>query len=332
MPAMRARTSAKRCAVGGILLAVAVGCGSSSSSSSSGGGTSQSSSVKVGYISLGEQVPFVKLVSDGIKAEAAKENVDLVFCDSQIKTELALQCAQTFKTQQVQGILNFQVDQKSAPAICAAGPPVPVIAIDIIQPPCQKAFMGADNITAGHMAGAAMGKFIKDKFNCQYDAYVSLESTAAGAANADRMGGYRAGFQDYCPLHTDVKLDGSDRLDPARQNVSNYLASVPNAKVVVVVSINDDGILGALAAARAVGRTSQLYVSGQGADPSAWKDIKCNPNWVADTAYFPERYGTLLIPAIKNLIAGKSVPANIFTHHQLINASNIDQTYTVPAC
>ena len=38
-------------------------------------------------------------------------------------------------------------------------------------------------------------------------------------------------------------------------------------------------------------------IGAQGADPSAWKEIACNPVWVADAAYFPERYGRTVIPA-----------------------------------
>src|SRR5919109_878516 len=76
--------------------------------------------VKIGYISLGDQVPFVKLVSDDIRAEAKVAGAKLVFCDSQLDGAKALDCAKNFKTQDVDAIINFQVDEKSAPRICAA--------------------------------------------------------------------------------------------------------------------------------------------------------------------------------------------------------------------
>ena len=156
--------------------------------------------LKLGYISLGDSVPFVKLVSDSIKREAEKAGAELVFCDSQVDGQKALDCARNFKTQGVQAYLNFQVDQKLSGAICEAGPQVPVIAIDIVQEPCQVAFMGAANEYAGNIAGEAIGKFAKDTWNCEYDAYVSLESTAAADANRLRMGGTRDGFTKYCEI------------------------------------------------------------------------------------------------------------------------------------
>ena len=43
--------------------------------------------------------------------------------------------------------------------------------------------------TSGFIAGEAMGRFAKDRWDCDYDAYVSLESTASPDASAQRMGG-----------------------------------------------------------------------------------------------------------------------------------------------
>jgi ribose transport system substrate-binding protein len=289
---------------------------------------------KIGYISLGDNVPFVKLVSDGIKQAAADAGQDLAFCDSQVDAAKALECAQNFKVQGVQGVLNFQVFQDSSPEICAAYGDVPTIAIDIVQPPCEIAFMGANNKEAGRMAGAAIGKYAKDTWDCDYTAYVSLESTAAGAANTARMGGYREGFQEFCPIPADKErvLDGADRTDPALEQMTNLLGALPGDRI-VVVAINEDGILGAIGAANTLGRQTDLYYSGQGTDPSIWKEIACNPNYIASTAYFPERYGTLLIPNMIKALQGETIPKEIFTEHEIINKDNIRTVYPeTPAC
>ncbi len=95
----------------------------------------------------------MKLVSDGIAEQAAIAGVDYTFCDSKIDAAEALACAQQFKVQGVQGVLNFQVDQASSPNICEAYGNVPTIAIDIVQPPCEVSFMGANNHEAGRLAG-----------------------------------------------------------------------------------------------------------------------------------------------------------------------------------
>ena len=287
---------------------------------------------KVGYISLGDQVPFVKLVSDGIKEEAARQNVELLFCDSEIDAGKALECAQTFAVQGVEGLLNFQVFQDSSPEICAALPEgIPVIAIDIIQPPCQLSFMGANNLEAGRIGGSALGEYFKVNFDCDYTAYISLESSAAGAANRDRMGGYRSGFTEHCPIINERIMDGADRTDPALEQLTDLLPALPGERI-AVVAINEDGIIGAIAAARTLGRDGDLYFSGQGTDPSIWCDVKNNPNYIASVAYFPERYGTILLPAIINAIEGNSIAGQLFTPHQQITSENIDDYYEVAGC
>lgn len=289
---------------------------------------------KIGYISLGDSVPFVKLVSDSIKKEADAAGQELLFCDSEIDQAKALACAQNLKVQGAEGVLNFQVFQDSSPEICTAYGGVPTIAIDIVQPPCEIAFMGANNREAGKMAGAKIGEYAKTNWNCEITAYVSLESTAAGAANTDRMGGYREGFKQFCDIPADKEriLDGADRTDPALEQVTNLLGALKGDKI-VVVAINEDGILGAIGAANTLGRQTDLYYSGQGTDPSIWKDIACNPNYIASTAYYPERYGTLLIPNMVKALQGETIPKQIFTQHEIINKDNIRTIYPeTPAC
>ena len=191
---------------------------------------------KIGYISLGDSVPFVKLVSDGIREAADAAGQELLFCDSEIDAAKALACAQNLKVQGAEGVLNFQVFQDSSPEICTAYGSVPTIAIDIVQPPCQIAFMGANNREAGRLGGAEMGKYAKENWDCDFTAYVSLESTAAGAANTDRMGGWRDGFKESCPIPADKEriLDGADRTDPALEQMTNLLGALPGDRIIVV--------------------------------------------------------------------------------------------------
>jgi len=291
-------------------------------------------SFKIGYISLGDSVPFVKLVSDGIREAAEAAGQELIFCDSEIDPAKALACAQNLKVQGVEGVINFQVFQDSSPEICAAYDGVPTIAVDIVQPPCQIAFMGANNREAGRMAGAAIGEHAQTEWDCDYTAYVSLESTASGQANTDRMGGFREGFEEFCEITEDKEniLDDADRTDPALEKMTNLLGALPGDRI-IVVAINEDGILGAIGAANTLGRQDDLYYAGQGADPSAWKDIACNPNYIATVAYYPERYGELLIPNMVAALQGEEIPEEIFTEHDIINRDNIREIYPeTPAC
>ncbi len=102
------------------------------------------------------------------------------------------------------------------------------------------------------------------------------------------MGGFRDGFKEFCEIPADKEriLDGADRTDPALEKVTNLLGALPGDRI-IVTAINEDGILGAIGAANTLGRQTDLYYAGQGADPSAWKEIACNPNYIGDGRLLP---------------------------------------------
>src|SRR5690242_659615 len=186
--------------------------------------------LKLGYISLGESVPFVRLVSNGIKQQAKIAGAQLVFCDSALDAAKALDCAKTFKTQGVQGYLNFQLFANASASICKAGPQVPVISIDIHQKPCEKAFMGADNAYSGYIAGQSLGRYVKAHLQCKYDAFVWLHSSAAGVVDTLRLGGQQHGFESICgKAHNVRKVDDADRIDKARTKFADVLTALPSA-------------------------------------------------------------------------------------------------------
>jgi ribose transport system substrate-binding protein len=298
--------------------------------------SSPPAAMKVGYISLGESIPFVKLVSDNIKAEAEKAGVEIAFCDSEIDAAKALACAQNLKVQGVQAVLNFQLFEDSSPEVCAAYGGLPTIAIDIHQAPCEVAFMGADNTVAGEISGKYVGDTLKTENDCKYTAVVTLDTKGAGKTTEARVNGMIAGFEEACgkiPADKFKSLDVGGTTDLAVTKFGDQLSAIKPGGTIVVLSLNDDMSLGAFAAARTAGREAELRLAGQGADPTSWKDIACNPQWLADTAYFPERYGEILIPAVVKLLNGETVEKNLFTKHEVVTKDNVRTLYPdTPAC
>lgn len=293
--------------------------------------------MKVGYISLGESIPFVSLVTNSIKDEAAKvPGLEIVVCDSEIDAAKALACAQNLKVQEVQAVLNFQLFEDSSPEVCTAYGGLPTIAIDIHQAPCEVAFMGADNTLAGTLAGKVVGDALKAENDCTYEAVVTLDTKGAGSTTLARMDGMIAGFEEACGTIDPAKfksIDVGGTTDLALEKFGNQLSAIKPGGIIAVLSLNDDMSLGAFAAARTAGREKEIRLAGQGADPTSWKEIACNPQWLGDTAYFPERYGTILIPAVVDLLNGKTIEKNLFTKHEVVTKDNIRTLYPeTPAC
>jgi ribose transport system substrate-binding protein len=286
----------------------------------------------IGYISYGESLGTVHLSTLSIQKAVEDSGAKFVMCDAELIAEKALECAKNLKIQGVDGVLNFQPDASAAPAVCRELPDVPVIAVSVPQEPCQHARMGVDNRAAGELAGEAAGQYFKENFDCEYDAYVSLEASAAGQNNTDRMGGMRDGFESVCGPIKNLKVQDANEVDTGRSVFADILTSLPDADRILVAGIQDAPLLGAIAAATAAGREEQVFYLGQAADKSAHCEISANPQWLGDTAYFPERYGEFAVPSLIDAIKGKKIEPELLIPIEFVNSDNIGDFYDVEDC
>jgi ribose transport system substrate-binding protein len=289
--------------------------------------------VRIGYISNGEKIGFVKIVSDGIREQAKRAGAQLLFCDSEVDAAKALACARDLRTQNVDVLVEYQNDAKAAPEICQAGPQVPVIAISIEQQPCQVAFMGADNARAGQIAGEAMGHFAQEQWDCDYDAVVLLEAKKTGDINEQRVHGALRAFEDVCgPAATVRSVDGDGTIDQYQTRFADTLTALPGQHRLLLLTINDDAGLGAIAAAKTQGRAGDIYIASQGADPTSHCQIANNPQWVGDAAYFPERFGQIVVPNAIRAAQGEEISEKLLVPHVFVDEENIDDYYDVSKC
>ncbi len=97
------------------------------------------------------------------------------------------------------------------------------------------------------------------------------------------------------------------------------------------MGINEDVITGALAAARSQNRTDALYLGAQNFDPGNCQ-IWTAPNFIATSAYFPEKYAELIFPNLIKAIKGETIAAQILVPHEVINKDNMTQIYPETNC
>jgi len=288
---------------------------------------------KLGYLSYGDLVPYVKQISDGIRTQAATAGVDLVTCDANVDPTKVDGCMKQLTDAGIKGLIQFQGSLKPSTGVCAEAPAgVPVLAVEFAEDPCAATLVAADDLRAGQVAGAAVGAWVKAHWACTYDAYVSLESSAVADLSRLRMEGYRQGFQSVCPgaitnEPADPAHKSADRQDTARDAVATLLESLPGKSRIVVVAMNDDGALGALDAAKAAGREADVWVSGQGAEAKVRDLIRTNEHYLGDAAYFPERFGATIVPAMLDLIAGKPVAKLLLVEPAWVDSTTIGTIY-----
>jgi ribose transport system substrate-binding protein len=287
---------------------------------------------KIGFANLTEGVSFTTQVRESIE-RAAKQagNIDLVEANNNLDGATALANADNFITQQVDGVIEFQTDAKFGNVIMDKfrAHNIPVIAIDIPMPGAT--FFGADNYHAGFIAGQGLGNWIKQNWNGQVDALIMLELPQSGEIPAARMQGQREGLESVVGKIDESKvkhLDSKNTLEESRKLVADVLTTLPNAHHIAIVNINDDTALGAIAAAQAAGRSNDIAVVAQNATDNARIEIrKPGSRFIGSTAYFPEKYGDKIIPAILKLIQHQAVPPAIYVDHVFITKDNVDKYY-----
>jgi ribose transport system substrate-binding protein len=284
--------------------------------------------VKLGYLSYGELVPFVSQVSEGIRAQADLAGAELVKCDANLDAAKVSACMKQLSEAGIKGLIQFQGTLADPAVVCGETPSgVPVVAVEFAQEPCQGTLVGADDLRAGQIAGRAVGEWVKKTWSCTYDAYVSFESTAAAERSQKRMEGYRQGFTESCPITNEQVGRAIDTESAAREAMTGVLAALPGKTKIIVVAMNDDGTIGALDAAKTAGREADVWVSGQGAEPRVRELIRTNKQYLGDAAFFPEKYGATIVPALLDLVAGKPVPEQLLVEPAWVDATNIDEIY-----
>ncbi len=288
-------------------------------------------SYKIGFANLTTGVDFITAVEAGM-VSAAKDagNVELVLANNNLDGATALNNAENFVAQGVDGVVEFQTDEKFGNVIMnlfqSQEPPIPVIAIDIPMPGAT--FFGADNYKAGRMAGEAGGDYAVKNWGGKVDYILDLELPQSGPIPAARMQGQVEGIQAKLttPVPDDhiIHLDSKNTQDEAFKVVSDALAKIPADANIIAVEINDDTAQGTAAALEAAGRTEHSIVVGQGAVESGLTEmLKPNSLYLGATAYFPEKYGSKIIPAMINLLECKPVPPAIYVDHVFVTKDNM---------
>jgi ribose transport system substrate-binding protein len=286
---------------------------------------------KIGFANLATGIDFITAVESGmVSAAEAAGNIDLVIANNNLDGATALNNAENFAAQGVDGVVEFQTDERFGNVIMNLFQnlpvPVPVIAIDIPMPGAT--FFGADNYKAGRMAGEAGGDYANENWGGKVDYILVLELPQSGPIPAARMQGQVEGIQDKLetpvPEENIIRLDSKNTQDVAFQVVSDALPTIPADANIIAVNINDDTAQGTAAALEAAGRAENSIVVGQGAVESGLTEmLKPNSLYLGATAYFPELYGSKIIPAMLDLLECKPVPPAIYVDHVFVTKDNI---------
>jgi ribose transport system substrate-binding protein len=256
------------------------------------------------------------------------KNIDLVIADNKLSGEEALRVADKLIERDVDLVIEYQIDHRVGGLIMDKFQQanIPVIAIDI--PMVGATFFGIDNYRAGHVAGVAMGRWLKEHWSGAFERLLVLEEPRAGALPAARIQGQLDGLSEVIGTIAPEKmtfLDSGNTSKISEAEVSKTLRKLPENDRIAVLSFNTDAAIGALRAARRLDREKHVVIVGQGADRLLLDEIRQpESRIVGSTAYMPERYGAQLVQLALKILKGEPVPPAVYTDHVFLTADLSD--------
>lgn len=286
---------------------------------------------RIGYADQVVKDGWLRMVNASLIRAAERANIELILVSNRNDPKVAVRNARQLVRENPDLIIEFQIDESTAPAVAAqyveAG--IPAIAVDIPHPGAT--FFGANNHQAGSLGGRHLGRWVKSQWREAPDEIILIGQPRAGSVVASRVTGVLTGILEVlpelegrCPV---VHLDGDGQFKLALERVRLHLRA-SRAKHVLVGCVNDASALAAVRAFQEAGRAECCAVVGQNAEPDARTELR-QPKTplVASVGYFPERYGDALIRLALDILSGKAVPPAVFIKHQVITRDNVDHFY-----
>ncbi len=292
---------------------------------------------RVGYAQMCAGQPFSEAVTRGLADEAKRAFVDLLVADNHYDADKAIQNAAWMIEAKVDFAIEYQIHYRVAPVIAHmfAKAKIPTLAIDIPQP--GAIYFGANNYTAGLMAGEALGRFARNKWRARVGRVLLLETSAAGPIPHNRMIGALRGIRNTLGHDADCRLKVVHR-DAKDTEIGGYEATtqvlqqhLPRERLLIATQ-NDGAALGALRAVREAGRERLTAIVSQnfGPDPRVSAEIQDdNSPLIGSLAFFPEKYGSKIIPAVLRWLTKEQVPPAFYTDHVMVTNENIGEFYPV---
>jgi ribose transport system substrate-binding protein len=282
--------------------------------------------VRFGFGGESSEMPFSEAVRESLTAAASSAGVDLLVLDNKYDAATALRNAAEFVRQGVDLVIEFQIDQRIAPAIADKihGAGIPLIAVDIPHP--HATFLGVDNYRVGHEAGVFLAQHAKHNWQGEVSWAVGLDIQEAGPLVHSRIAGAFAGIRSKLPELRDEKyvaLNAEGLRGKSHRLIRDFLRKHPNHRGVLIAAATDTSALGALQAVREAKRESDVAIVGQDCIPEALDELAVPGScFIASVSHQAASYGPQLVQLGLAILNGQSAPPYNYIKHKLVAANS----------
>jgi ribose transport system substrate-binding protein len=283
----------------------------------------------LGYAAQGSNLLFSQEVTASISRAADTEKVALLALSNEFSPKVALRNAEKLIKARVDIAIEHQTFEDVAPLIAGRfrEAKIPLIAVGFPHP--GAVYYGANNYEAGLIAGRALGRWAKQRWECNVDEIMMLGRVVGGSVPQLRMQGMERGMAEILGEHRSriVHVNGDGHFEGALRAVRRHLRFGDSGKT-LVAAINDPSALGALRSFEEAGRTNSCAVVGLGGSTDARAELRRpGTRLVGSVAFFPENYGPDLISIATGILGHKPTPNTVFINHKLLTTANVDHHY-----
>ncbi|SEF72028.1 ribose transport system substrate-binding protein [Bryocella elongata] len=280
--------------------------------------------LRFGFGGQSAEMPFSQAVTASLREAAAAVGIDLIVLDNKYDADTAIANAERFISERVDLVIDFQVEQRAAPIIAdkIAEAKIPLIAVDIPHP--HATYFGVDNYRAGLETGRVLAEFAINHWTSTVDWMLGLDLNEAGPLVQSRITGAMEGVKALLPevpIESFVRVDGRGLRETSYKIVLEFLKRHPKDKHILIAAANDTSALGAIAAARELGREKSVAIVGSDCVDEMLREIE-QPGSpaLASISHEVHLYGPRLIELGLAILRGETVPPYNYVQHRAITA------------
>ena len=289
----------------------------------------ESETKKIGITLFTRAHQFYQDMEATWKEEADAYGFELLIQNAEIDVAAQTSQIEDFIQQKVDAMVVCAVDpQGIIPAIESANEAgIPVVTVDgpagggdIVT------FIGTDNFEGGRVAGEFARQYIEDELGGNAKVAI-LDFPQSAVVCVNRVNGFKSELEGMAGVEIVAQQDGGAMRDKAMAVFENVLSA--NPELDVVFGINDDTILGAMAAAEGAGRLDEMIFIGYDGTPEAVELIASGTSQLkADVAQQPVEIAKTAMDVLQGVFEGKSYDPETPVAPILITAENAGEFLT----
>jgi ABC-type sugar transport system substrate-binding protein len=261
-----------------------------------------------------------------MKAEAAKQGIKLTVTDANNEQSKQIADIKGLIAQKPDALFIAPITEQIANVVKdAATAKIPVFLLDrdvdhAVAKPGQHyvSVLQSDFVQEGKRAAVQLAKATKGKAKI-----LELEGTTGASAAIDRKKGFDAAIKQCPGMKIITSQDGDFTRAKGQSVAETLLQSHPDATA--IYAHNDEMALGAIAAAKAIGRTpgKDLQIVSVDGEKDGLKAVAAGDLYA--TVECSPRFGPSAFETLKNYAAGKSTPTLIINSDQLFTKDNASE-------